>query len=69
VQDDACWWDIRKAAEHLGVSVAFLRKAVRLRKVPYARAGSKALRFRRDDLDRWMEQNGCRGELSHERGR
>jgi excisionase family DNA binding protein len=63
------WWDIRMAAEHLGVSVAFLRKAVRLRKVPYARAGSKALRFRRDDLDRWMEQNGCRGELSHERGR
>jgi excisionase family DNA binding protein len=73
VQDAGCceagWWDIRKAAGHLGVSVAFLRKAVRLRKVPYARAGSKALRFRRDDLDRWMEQKGCRGELSDERAR
>ena len=52
------WWDIRRSAEHLGVSVAFLRKAVRTGQVPYARAGSKALRFRRADLDRWMWSNG-----------
>jgi len=56
------WWDIRKAAEHLGVSVAFLRKAVRLRKVPFARAGTKALRFRRGDLDRWLEATSSRAE-------
>ena len=48
------WWDIRRSAEHLGVSVSFLRKAVRQKMVPYARIGSKALRFRREDLDRWM---------------
>ncbi len=66
---NAGWWDIRKAAEHLGVSVAFLRKAVRLKKVPHARAGSKALRFRRDDLDRWMEQNGCGGEVTARNGK
>lgn len=47
------WWDIRRSAEHLGVSVAFLRKAVRNHQVPYARVGSKNLRFKRDDLDRW----------------
>ncbi len=64
-RNHVAWWDIRKAAEHLGVSVAFLRKAVRFKKVPYARAGSKALRFRRDDLDRWMEQNSCGGEIIH----
>jgi excisionase family DNA binding protein len=58
------WCNIRQAAEHIGVSVAFLRKAVRLRKVLFARAGSKALRFRRSDLDRWLEANGCIGEPS-----
>ena len=67
--NDAGWWDIRRAAEHVGVSVAFLRKAVRLRKVPYARAGSKALRFRKADLDSWMQRNGSSGELGCERGR
>jgi len=62
---DAHWCDIRAAAAHLGVSVAFLRKAVRLRKVPFARAGTKALRFRRSDLDRWLEAHGCTGEVEY----
>jgi excisionase family DNA binding protein len=57
------WWDIKKAAAYLGMSVAFLRKAVRLRKVPFARVGSKAIRFRLADLDRWLEANGCGGEV------
>jgi excisionase family DNA binding protein len=56
------WWDIKKAAAYLGMSVAFLRKAVRLRKVPFARVGSKSLRFRRSDLDCWLKANGCSGE-------
>ena len=59
------WWDIKRAATHLGMSVAFLRKAVRLRKVPFARAGSKALRFRKADLDAWMEQHSCGGEITY----
>lgn len=58
------WWNIKKAALHLGVSVAFLRKAVRLRNVPFARVGSKAIRFRRSDLDRWLEANSCDGETT-----
>jgi excisionase family DNA binding protein len=58
------WWDIKRAAAYLGMSVAFLRKAVRLRKVPFARAGSKSLRFRRSDLDHWLEANGCHGEVT-----
>jgi excisionase family DNA binding protein len=58
------WCDIKKAAAYLGMSVAFLRKAVRLRKVPFARAGAKSLRFRRSDLDRWLEANGCIGEVT-----
>lgn len=58
------WWDIKRAAAYLGMSVAFLRKSVRLRKVPFARAGSKSLRFRRLDLDNWLEANGCDGEVT-----
>ena len=58
------WCDIKKAAAYMGMSVAFLRKAVRLRKVPFGRVGSKSLRFRRSDLDHWLESNGCHGEVS-----
>ena len=57
------WCDIRTAAAYLHVSVGFLRKAVRLKRVPFARAGTKALRFRRSDLDRWLQANGCPGEF------
>ena len=65
------WWDIKKAASYIRMSVAFLRKAVRLKKVPHARAGSKALRFRRQDLDEWLEANGCSVETArhNEEGR
>jgi excisionase family DNA binding protein len=48
------WWDIRRAACYLGMSVAFLRKRVRLREVPFVRVGTKALRFRQADLDAWL---------------
>jgi excisionase family DNA binding protein len=49
------------------MSVAFLRKAVRLRKVPFARAGTKALRFRKADLDKWMERDSYGGEVSYDK--
>ena len=63
-QSDA-WCNIREAAAHIGMSIAFLRKLVRFRKVPFARLGSKALRFRKADLDSWAEANGCGGEISY----
>lgn len=56
------WWNIRRAADYLDMSVAFLRKAVRQKSVPFVRAGSKALRFRKEDLDAWLESNSCNGE-------
>jgi excisionase family DNA binding protein len=59
------WWDIRKAAGYLSMSVAFLRKAVRERRIPFCRIGSKCLRFRKQDLDEWMKTNGSDGELSY----
>jgi len=49
------WCDIRSAAEYLDVSVPFLRKQVRLGRIPFARAGRKNLRFRKSELDEWMK--------------
>jgi excisionase family DNA binding protein len=62
---DTEWITIKEAARQLHVSTAFLRKGVRLRRIPFARAGTKSLRFRRSDLDRWLESNGCVGETTY----
>jgi excisionase family DNA binding protein len=50
-----CWCNIKTAAAHLGMSISFVRKAVRQQAIPYVRVGNKALRFRKNDLDRWLE--------------
>lgn len=49
------YWDIRRTAKYLGMSIAFIRKGVRQRSIPFVRIGNKALRFRKADLDRWAE--------------
>lgn len=64
-ESDQQWWDIRKAANYLSVSVPFLRKAVRTKTVPFVRVGSKVLRFRRAELDRWLETKRCGGEVTY----
>lgn len=48
------WMTIRQAARYIGMSVGFLRKAVRQQRVPHTRIGTKSLRFDRDLLDRWL---------------
>jgi len=53
------YWDIRRTAKYLGMSIAFIRKGVRQRSIPFVRIGNKALRFRKADLDRWAEAGGC----------
>ena len=65
------WWKIQEAAYYLAVSVAFLRKKVRQRGIPFRRVGSKALRFRQQDLDAWLEtdNNSGGGEVSCDDGR
>ena len=54
VETEKKWLTIREAASYIGMSVGFLRKAVRLQRVPHTRIGSKALRFDRDALDQWL---------------
>jgi len=54
-ESNSRWWDIREAAAYLRVSIAFIRKQIRLGRFPYARAGSKNLRFQKTQLDEWMK--------------
>jgi excisionase family DNA binding protein len=62
---DKKWLNIREAARHIGMSVAFLRKATRNRSVPFARVGTKALRFDREGLDAWLVANSSGGEIRY----
>jgi len=59
------WWDIKRTGRYLTMSTAFLRKAVREKRIPFVRIGSKALRFRKQDLDRWLEASGTGGEITY----
>jgi excisionase family DNA binding protein len=61
----AKWLTIKEAARYIGMSTAFLRKSVRLRSVPHTRVGTKALRFDREALEMWLQQNACGGEISY----
>lgn len=47
-------WTIEETARYLRVSIAYLRRAVRLNQVPFVRVGTRACRFRRCDLDGWL---------------
>jgi excisionase family DNA binding protein len=58
-------WTIDEAAQYLRVSIAYLRRAVRLNQVPFVRVGTRACRFRRRDLDGWL---GLRTPAPHPRG-
>ncbi|MBN2209556.1 MAG: helix-turn-helix domain-containing protein [Candidatus Coatesbacteria bacterium] len=50
------WLTARQAAEHLGLSLKALYCRISMRQIPFCRlAGS--LRFRRSELDRFLEQN------------
>ena len=62
---DKKWLSIAEAARYIGMSVGFVRKAVRLQNIPYTRIGSKTLRFDRDALDVWLLAQSCAGEVNH----
>ena len=52
---DAPYMDTPTAARHTGLSESFLNK-LRMRDngPPFIKIGRRAVRYRRDDLDRWM---------------
>lgn len=47
---------VPEAAEYLGVSERWMRRAVAERRLRYIKTG-KFVRFRPDDLDAWMDAN------------
>ncbi len=46
--------DYRELAEYLGLSPITLRKKVSEKEIPYTKVGGR-VRFRRTDIDRWLE--------------
>lgn len=56
------WLNIQQTAKYLNVSVAFIRKCVRRKSIPFVRIGTKVLRFRISELENWIETSGCAGE-------
>ncbi|MFL6311752.1 MAG: helix-turn-helix domain-containing protein [Terriglobales bacterium] len=58
-------WNINSTAKYLGMSVAFLRKAVRQKRIPFTRIGDKALRFSPQAIDAWVAANSS-GSVSHD---
>lgn len=65
MQEQEVCWDIRTAAGYLAMSPGFVRKRVRQRSIPFFRVGKKALRFRKNDLDKWLEENSFGAEVSY----
>jgi len=63
--EEVVLWNITEAAKYLSMSVAYLRKQVRLRAVPFFRIGGKAIRFRRSELDAWLGAHSNGGELRY----
>jgi excisionase family DNA binding protein len=68
MKDEQVCWDLKIAARYLGVSASYVRKRVRQKGIPFFRLGNKILRFRKEDLDRWLEANGCGGEVTYGQG-
>jgi excisionase family DNA binding protein len=61
------WLGIEAAARHLGLSISYIRKLVRTRRIPFTRVGDKVLRFDRGALDNWMAAQSCGGEVKYAR--
>jgi excisionase family DNA binding protein len=61
------WLGIEAAAKHLGLSISYIRKLVRTRRIPFTRVGDKVLRFERGALDNWMAAQSCGGEVKYAR--
>ncbi len=56
-----------EAAQYLGVSRAFLeRDRWAGARIPFVKVGSRAVRYRLEDLERYIEGQICRSTSEHE---
>ena len=54
VNKDDSLLGVKELAQYLGVSVQWVYERVQLKEIPYIKVG-KHLRFRKSDIDRWLE--------------
>ncbi|MBI4641425.1 MAG: helix-turn-helix domain-containing protein [Candidatus Tectomicrobia bacterium] len=50
------YWTIKELAAYLKIKVSTLYAKVAAREIPYHRIG-RLVRFRKEDIDRWMDQH------------
>jgi excisionase family DNA binding protein len=53
---DKAWYDKHELAEYLGLSLSRVHKMVANEELPYYRLGEKLIRFKRDDVDQYLEK-------------
>ncbi len=51
-------WDFEQAAHYLHCSPGTIRVWTSQRKLPFVRVGSRLVRYRKRDLDQWVEAHG-----------
>ena len=59
-------WNVEEAATYLGMSEPWVRKAARLGTIPSVHVGT-SLKFRRESLDEWIEQQERKPAQSRKR--
>jgi excisionase family DNA binding protein len=59
-QSNSPWMKPTEAAAYLGIALGTLRNFTSARYVPHVRRG-RIVRYRRDELDRWLSQDVCPG--------
>jgi excisionase family DNA binding protein len=47
--------DKQQAADFLNTSIWHIEYLIRHRRIPFVRVGPKIIRFKRDDLEEWIE--------------
>ena len=52
-------WTIDEAAYYLKLSRSAVEIKVQTRKIPFMRLSRKCVRFRKEDLDAWLEGRAC----------
>jgi len=60
--DDRRNWATEEAAEYLGCAANTLKVWTSRRRVPFVRVG-RLVRFRKCDLDKWLEENLVQPEI------
>lgn len=56
VKDSTAYWTVRDVAEYLGMKKQTIYNMVHSRKIPFHKIGLKSVRFKKDEIDSWVEE-------------